>query len=520
MSNRQNRFGFGAPAMGPLAGFGAGYNVNRQPSYAPGAVQVSNLPMPAQYTPDQLMPGQEEDFNALMAQLNAEAGSTSPESPIRAPRDRGMFGRFAGFNPFRFDPDKGVGEGNRLYAIGATLAGMGAGDPALTASLLEPKLKANRERVAARDEEARRQEMLQQLGQMPGVTDQQRALLGMGLGVDQLAERAFAPPQQAEYGLELVRVFNPETGRMEFVQASKAGGVRTVEGYEPVPEAPKTYASQIDALGVRKYTEGPNIGKPVPGFETPRPERGGMQFSVDENGNPVVTFGGPGVGSSFGSRGQAVGANVYSEALKEAATADNTLSLFNTAESILDRGYNSGYFANLRGTAGAIANDVGINIPGFSKPENVADYEEFNTINKQLAAQMLTLFGGSDTERELAISIASNIGPSMSEETNRRMIATGKQLIERQRAKPDHIANWVKRFGSMDAIDPNTGLGYQATWDQILQQLVSNAAGAASERRQSVIEQAVGGPPVGVVRNGYRFKGGNPNDSNNWEPVQ
>jgi hypothetical protein len=29
-----------------------------------------------------------------------------------------------------------------------------------------------------------------------------------------------------------------------------------------------------------------------------------------------------------------------------------------------------------------------------------------------------------------------------------------------------------------------------------------------------------GGPPVGTVKNGYRFKGGNPNDRNSWEPVR
>lgn len=30
---------------------------------------------------------------------------------------------------------------------------------------------------------------------------------------------------------------------------------------------------------------------------------------------------------------------------------------------------------------------------------------------------------------------------------------------------------------------------------------------------------AGGGPPVGAIHNGYRFKGGNPNDKANWEPV-
>jgi hypothetical protein len=27
------------------------------------------------------------------------------------------------------------------------------------------------------------------------------------------------------------------------------------------------------------------------------------------------------------------------------------------------------------------------------------------------------------------------------------------------------------------------------------------------------------GPTAGMVRNGYRFRGGNPNDRNNWVPV-
>jgi hypothetical protein len=267
------------------------------------------------------------------------------------------------------------------------------------------------------------------------------------------------------------------------------------DGVTPVYEAPQApepakFASAADAAGVRRYTEGPNIGQPVPGFETPRSERGGMSVSVDENGFPVVTFGGPGVGSSFGSRGDAVGATAFGTSLEDAGTADNTLALFNTAAGILDRGYNSGFFADIKGKVGAAASDIGIGIPGFSKPENVADYEQFSAINKQLAAQMLKLFGGSDTERELAISITSNIGPGMSEETNKRMIETGRQIIERQRSKPEFIAQWNRRYGSLDAINPETGLGFQATWDRFLQEQMATMTGAASNTRQVAVEGA------------------------------
>ena len=269
-------FGFGVPAMGPQAGFGAGYNINA--GQMPFTGQGRGLGEMSQ-----------EDLDEEMRRIREL--QAMQQSQIQAPKDRGMFGRFAGFNPFRFDPDKGVGEGNRLYAIGAGLAGMGTGDPGLTASLLEPKLKANRERVAARDEEARRQAMLQQLGQMPGVTDQQRALLGMGLGVDQLAERAFAPPEQAEYGLDLVPVRDPETGRTIYVQASKAGGYRPVEGIEPLPETSDENWTKITLEdGEYEYV----LGKP----DTLR------KIGPSPAKTPLVDFGG--FGMDYGSIPQAM----------------------------------------------------------------------------------------------------------------------------------------------------------------------------------------------------------------------
>ena len=64
------------------------------------------------------------------------------------------------------------------------------------------------------------------------------------------------------------------------------------------------------------------------------------------------------------------------------------------------------------------------------------------------------------------------------------------------------------------------GLDAAAAGDtEALQQLIS---GIIEEDKQGAapVQEAAGGPPVGTVRNGYRFKGGNPNDSNNWEPVQ
>jgi hypothetical protein len=40
----------------------------------------------------------------------------------------------------------------------------------------------------------------------------------------------------------------------------------------------------------------------------------------------------------------------------------------------------------------------------------------------------------------------------------------------------------------------------------------------AIERRNGIIDSS-GGPTVGSIQEGFRFKGGNPADKNNWEKV-
>jgi hypothetical protein len=314
--------------------------------------------------------------------------------------------------------------------------------------------------------------------------DNPAALIAQSDAQQAAAQAAQKEQQQAEMLANLY----PE-GSKE--RAMILAGVGTTEAakqaFAPAPE-PAKFASAADAAGVRIYTEGPNIGQPVPGFETPRSERGGMSVSVDENGNPVVTFGGPGVGSSFGSRGDAVGATAFGTALESAGTADTTLALANQAKAIIDGGFNSGIFAPIKGAIGQVAGEFGLGDKGAT-----ADFEQFQAINNQLAAQMLKLFGGSDTERELAISISSNIGPKFSEETNKRMLTALENTVATQRQKPEFIAQWTRRHGSLDAINPETGLGFQGTWDRYLQEQAGMYSNAASDTAQVGMEGAAQG---------------------------
>lgn len=69
---------------------------------------------------------------------------------------------------------------------------------------------------------------------------------------------------------------------------------------------PEEYASAQDALGVRRYTEGPNIGQPVPGFEQPRPTTPPVQVQIggglyDPNTGQIILPSGPATAPTTGA---------------------------------------------------------------------------------------------------------------------------------------------------------------------------------------------------------------------------
>lgn len=85
-------------------------------------------------------------------------------------------------------------------------------------------------------------------------------------------------------------------GKPVYYQPSKTGQGRAIEGVMPIKQE-ADYASAADATGVRRYTEGPNIGQPVPGFETPRAQSNGITIGPDG----TVQIGGPASGLGYGS---------------------------------------------------------------------------------------------------------------------------------------------------------------------------------------------------------------------------
>ena len=167
-------FGIGVPAMGPGAGFGANNGRVMQsrgrPSYAPGAVQSQSM----------MMPGQGEDVEELLAMLEAQSRGQNrppaamhaqpgpmppqapapaqqfPASPVQAPKDRGMFGRFLG------GLGKVAGKAGEFAMFG----------PVGMQIRADQRRGVEKEEQKTAEEEARRQQMLGQLGLSP----QERAL--------------------------------------------------------------------------------------------------------------------------------------------------------------------------------------------------------------------------------------------------------------------------------------------------------------------------------------------------------
>jgi hypothetical protein len=366
--------------------------------YMPG--QIKSQPMAELYrnqNPDEeymrMMQMMDLQAPRALQPMQTETAEAQPQSsPIQAPKDRGMFGRFQGFNPLRFDPDKGVGEGNRLYAIGAMLSGMGSGDPALTANLLEPKLQANRVRVQKRseeqkaaEEEARRQQMLQQLNLSPEETAFAQLFPAQA---GEIIGQQLKPAAAAKFGLDLQEVTDPVTGETRFVQTSEAGGVRAVEGFVPPPPAPDQrpwWAQEgggVDPAQLANQAAG---------------RAGGVTVNNNLPGEKGETKFQEGLGSQAATN--------YQTVLDQGRAAGAAIGNLDTMETLLDNIDYTGFGGDtllLVQRAGAM---LGIEI------EDLPAKEAAKRLSSQMALSLKTDLPGpmSNADREFLLSIPPNL---------------------------------------------------------------------------------------------------------------
>ena len=125
----------------------------------------------------------------------------------------------------------------------------------------------------------------------------------------------------------------------------------------------------------------------------------------------------------------------------QAVTALNTN--LDAAEALLDSGYKTGLFAPIQGQAARVGAAIGL-----GGEDTAAQFETLKSISNELAAEGLKAFGGSDTERELMISMQATVGPNKTEAANRAIIARKRAAINIAQTRPDFLREWVRNFST------------------------------------------------------------------------
>lgn len=151
-------------------------------------------------------------------------------------------------------------------------------------------------------------------------------------------------------------------------------------------------------------------------------------------------------------------AKALSRAREQALATDEVVGLLNAAEAILDNGYQTGALSTIEGTADSFGASVGL-----TEGNTAAQFEQLQSISKDLGIKGLQALGGNDTERELITAIQTTVSPNKTLEANRAILARQRKVFEIVATRPDFMASWLRTYGSL--ANPNQqGLNFGAAW--------------------------------------------------------
>lgn len=274
------RFGLGVPAMGPLAGFNAGFGVPPQGRtfLKPG---------------ERLQEIDPEELERRMQEVRAMQ-SIRPESvpqQVRAPRDRGMFGRFLGLLA------------NKPY--GAEEMGLWDRLSAGREGVNERRSEVRQERRTAQTERAQAERQAQINAMLAGMQEDPRIAQLIQAGVPGASEMAvkqmMTPPVVPEPYIINNQIVDPETlqVRGDYRDEPEPG-----ERWEQIPAPPGIpgFFERSTKTGQTRRVAGPPSGGIVIGPDGSVTIGGPLGFGnapvgkdpaivFDEYGQPVVTPG-------------------------------------------------------------------------------------------------------------------------------------------------------------------------------------------------------------------------------------
>lgn len=128
----------------------------------------------------------------------------------------------------------------------------------------------------------------------------------------------------------------------------------------------------------------------------------------------------------------------------------------------------------------------GLSMVGSARAEErAALLEEYDAISKELGAQSLQLFGGSDTEKELEVAIRTNPELNKTNTANERITQRKLRAIEVLQSRPDFESQWLQRNGSLINPDANTGEYFGKAWRRYQKESFGETASASGGVRQT-----------------------------------
>lgn len=193
------------------------------------------------------------------------------------------------------------------------------------------------------------------------------------------------------------------------------------------------------------------------------------------------------------------------------------VNMFTRAEEAV-RQVPEGTGAQLLPIVGQTARALGVDIQGTSEAEVL------NSLRNQLAALQRVPGSGATSDRDMALYLQAVPRLGNTREGNLKLIDMGRRLMER---RIQEAGVWRRNIGQPDIMEKLDELGpvFSAEERQILQQdatpLRDQTSNAVSNARGGFSAAPPATPPrPGAVMQGFRFRGGDPANRNNWEPVQ
>ena len=156
-----------------------------------------------------------------------------------------------------------------------------------------------------------------------------------------------------------------------------------------------------------------------------------------------------------------------------------------------------------------------------------ADLQSLERLGQEGVFGNLDKLKGPMSDKDIAFLKSQSVSPTLWGKENQRIVDLMRWSAKRSQEYESGLNAWTERLGSPSARNAQ-GLSYDAWWAKWSQQNLPrpDLSGKkaplpgqpprAGGGRQSGVEAM---PQAGEVRDGWRFKGGNPNDQRNWQKV-